>query len=125
VIVLDASALLAWLFGETGRDAVEAALGHARISTVNLCEVITRVQRGGHRPGPVMARLRRTGITIVEFDERLAVVTASLEPQTRAFGLSLGDRACLALAKSLDLPAMTADRAWLGVDVGVRLVAIR
>jgi ribonuclease VapC len=66
-----------------------------------------------------------TGIEVVPFDADDARAAGELSLVTRDAGLSLGDRACLALARRLDVPAVTADRAWLNVDAGVDVVCVR
>ena len=125
MIALDASALLAWLFREPGHDAVAPELGSACLSAVNLAEVLGRFARDGHDAGEVAARLATLPVEVVPFSAEDARAAAALVPATRAFGLSLGDRACLALARSRGIPAFTADRAWLQVDSGVEVRAIR
>jgi PIN domain nuclease of toxin-antitoxin system len=125
LIALDASALLAFLFGESGAESVAGELSSACISAVNLSEVLARFARDGHDTAVVTQRLRSTPLEIVSFGWAEAAITASLAAPTRAAGLSLGDRACLALALARDVPAMTADRAWSKIDVGVNIRLIR
>jgi len=126
VIVLDASALLALLYKETGADRVREVLGAALISTVNLSETFARFIRDGRDTTALDRGLRsEMAIEIVDFIEADAMAAARLLPATRVRGLSFADRACLALARRLDLPAMTADRAWRDVDCGVEIVCIR
>ena len=66
-------------------------------------------------------------MTLHELDYDLAIQAGAMFARTRAFGLSLGDRACLALAARERLPAMTADRIWAqaGPLVGVEVRLIR
>jgi PIN domain nuclease of toxin-antitoxin system len=125
VIVLDASALLALLFSEPGHQRVAEVLGDCCMSTLNLAEVLGRFSRDGHAPADVWARLRETSIEWVSFSDALAITTAELLPGTRALGLSLGDRACLALASSRGIPAMTADRLWAQLGLGIQIELIR
>jgi PIN domain nuclease of toxin-antitoxin system len=125
MIVLDASALLAFLFREAGFERVADAADRSCLSTVNLCEVLGRFARDGHDPLDVLARIRETSIEIVPFDADQAALAAALVPALRSKGLSLGDRACLALAVSRGIPALTADRAWADLDVGVEVRVIR
>lgn len=123
--VLDASALLALLQAEPGAARVAATLPGARISAVNLAEVVGKLAERG-MPEPMIRRaLAGLGLVIVPVDAEQAWRIGALRPRTRAAGLALGDRACLALAASLDLPAWTADRAWAGVEVGVRVEVVR
>ncbi|MFN8608158.1 MAG: type II toxin-antitoxin system VapC family toxin [Vulcanimicrobiota bacterium] len=121
--VLDASALLAFLLREPGSDLVAAHLrAGACISAVNLSEVANRYVRIGQDALVVQARLSRLPVEVVPFDKESAFAAARLLPQTSALGLSLGDRACLALAVARRIPAVTADRVWSqlsGVDVEV------
>ncbi len=129
--VLDASALLAHLRDEPGADVVaEAIASGAVISTVNLAEVFSRVADRGEDSAKLAAELTQSGlldgaITVEPFTAADAVDAGRLRPLTRDAGLSLGDRACLALARRLDAPALTADTDWQGVDHGVELRPIR
>jgi ribonuclease VapC len=90
-----------------------------------LAEVLGRFSRDGHSSLQVLARLQATPVQWVDFDPRHAALCADLLPRTRSLGLSLGDRACLALAAAEGCPAMTADTAWKDLDVGVEVVLIR
>jgi ribonuclease VapC len=129
--VLDASALLAHLRDEPGADIVaEAIASGAVISTVNLAEVFSRVADRGGDPAKLAADLTQSGlldgaITVEPFTAADAIDAGRLRPLTRDAGLSLGDRACLALARRLDAPALTADIGWQGVAHGVELRPIR
>lgn len=129
--VLDASALLAFLHGERGAEVVaEALLEGALISAVNWAETLTKLAELGQEPDAVSHRLEDEGIlgttlVIRPFEEQLARRVAQLRQATRSAGLSLGDRSCLALAAHLDLPALTADRNWKDLDVGIEIKLIR
>ena len=123
--VLDASAPLALLQGEPGAERVAAALPRAAISGVNLSEVVAKLTDGGLPAEAIRASLAGLDLDVRPFDEVLAYDAGELRPATRARGLSLADRACLALARRLDAKALTADRAWLGLEVGVVIEAIR
>ena len=125
MIVLDASALLAFLFREAGHDRVAEAVSASCISTVNLSEVIGRFARDGHDPEQVLARIEASPIQLVPFLAPDAALAGSLVPATLPLGLSLGDRACLALAMVRRVPALTADRAWSSLDLPVRVQLIR
>jgi PIN domain nuclease of toxin-antitoxin system len=125
MVVLDSSALLCVLNGEAGAERVGQALPSAVIGAVNLAEVV--------------AKLRERGLSVEEVDEVLgglhldvcpltaaqAYTTGHLRVVTRAQGLSLGDRACLALAAELGAIALTADQAWAGAEAGVEVEVIR
>lgn len=123
--VLDASALLAFLFGEAGHAQVRAVVDTACISAVNLSEVIGRFVRDGYDVEFVLGALITTQLEVVPFTAGDAALTASLLPMTHPLGLSLGDRACLALARTRGAPALTADRAWVQLQVGVDIRLIR
>jgi PIN domain nuclease of toxin-antitoxin system len=125
--VLDASALLALLLDEPGGSAVTAALGDAAISTVNVAEVVGQYARGGIPESSIRTMLHLFSIRVEPFDEVLAFVTGALVPKTRSAGLSLGDRACLALAMRLGAKALTADHSWARIAraVGVEIETIR
>jgi len=128
--VLDASALLAYLGDEPGAELVASAIaGGAVIATVNLAEALSTLAARGREPAEVAALLTDRGllggaITVEPFTGADAIQTARLRPLTRAAGLSLADRACLALAARLAAPALTADRAWqqLALDVDVHTI---
>jgi len=122
---MDASALLAFLFAEPGSDRVRKVIHDACMSTVNLSEVLGRFSRDGHDPQRVMERLMTSGLQFVPFGSQEAAEAAALVPATRPFGLSLGDRACLALAKLRRLPVLTADRVWLDLDLGLQVDSLR
>ena len=129
--VLDASALLAYLHGEAGADQVEQALlPGAAMSAVNWAEVLSKLAELGEKPAEVSRRLQREGlvggsIEILNLTAADAVEIARLHVITRRRGLSLGDRACLALGLRLKLPVVTADRTWAGLQLGVTVRAIR
>jgi ribonuclease VapC len=124
-IVLDASALMAVLREEPGAAAIEAVLDHAAISAVNLSEVQAKLVERGTAAELAWSSLTDLDLGVVDFDVPQAKVAGDLRRLTRVQGLSLGDRACLALALALGLPAMTADRAWAGIEVGIEIRTIR
>jgi PIN domain nuclease of toxin-antitoxin system len=125
VIALDASAVLALLFREHGHQEVATVFGDSCMSTVNLAEVLGRFARDGHDTSLVLRRIVSSPVELVGFDSEDAELAASLLPKTQPHGLSLGDRACLALAMTRSIPAMTADRAWLEVPIDVPIRCIR
>lgn len=114
--VLDSSAVLALLQDEPGSGRVKACLPGALISSVNVAEIISKLCERGMPPDAARLATEAIGVEIVEFDLDQACLTGALRPATRSLGLSLGDRACLALARLRDLPAITCDRAWHGVE---------
>ena len=129
--VLDASALLAFLHDEPGADLVgEALVAGAGISAVNWAEALSKFAERGLEPEAVAQDLEDQGIlgpalVIHEVDEFLARRIAELRALTKALGLSLGDRTCLALAGRLGLPVLTADRDWLELNLGLDIRLIR
>lgn len=125
--VLDASALLALLLDEPGASSVTAVLDEAAISAVNLAEVVGQYARRGIPVSEIRTMLSLFSIQIVPFDDALAFDAGLLVPKTRSAGLSLGDRACLALARQLGSTALTADRSWSRIAraVGVEIELIR
>ncbi len=123
--VLDASAVLAWLRDEPGAAVVTGHLDDAVISAVNLAEVHQKLAQRGVDADRTIRQLRSLGIEVRSFDSTDALAASRLWPATRAAGLSLGDRCCLALAARLQAPAVTADTAWVGLEVGVTVVPIR
>ncbi len=120
-MVLDSSAVLALLNGENGSDTVQANLAQAMISAVNVAEVVTRLAQAGEAREAIRRALGILDMDVAAFDSDLAEVTGMLAAKTGRAGLSLGDRACLALAAREGLPVLTADPAWSKVDVGVEV----
>ena len=124
--VLDSSVVLAKFLGEPGADAIpDDAVATGRISAVNLSEVVAKLAERGvpsAQIAEVAETLRRRSHA---FDAEQAVAAGLLRPATLPAGLSLGDRACLALAQALGAPVLTADRAWAGLDVGLEIEVIR
>ena len=111
--VLDASAVLAVLNGEPGEKKVIPLLTESAVSSVNLTEVAAKLLEAGMDEASAQIAVSVLGIgKIVDFSEELAWETARLRPLTKQYGLSLGDRACLALARKLNVPAVTADKEW-------------
>jgi len=123
--VLDASALLALLRREKGYEKVAAVVAVSKVSAVNLAEAGSNLASAGATSVHMQAQLDSLGVDVVPFDEEQAIETARLRPLTRSLGLSLGDRACLALARTLRLPAMTTDRAWSDLNIGIQVALIR
>lgn len=122
--VLDASALVALLRAEPGAEVVESLLDVAVVSAVNWSEVRQKLAQHGGDPNDA-DYLLILGVAIEPFTANDAKRTADLFVHTRHAGLSLADRACLALAQRLGAPAVTADRAWAEVDIGVQVDLVR
>jgi ribonuclease VapC len=123
--VLDASALLAWLTGERGAEVVGEYLPRAVISAVNLSEVLCRGHSLGRNVASLPARLGQLGLAVEPFTTDDALIATDIFARDRRRVLSLADRCCLATAIRLGLPAVTDDRAWSTLDVGVEVVAFR
>jgi PIN domain nuclease of toxin-antitoxin system len=126
-VVLDASALLALLLGETGAETVKAALDGATICAVNLAEVVSHYAKLGACRSDIEVLLHPLPIRIAPVDATLSYEAGMLRPITLEGGLSLGDRYCLALAKREHAPALTAERRWpqIAEAVGVKIELIR
>lgn len=126
--ILDASALIAFLHDEPGADAVVDALAAtAAVSVVNWAEALSKVAADGDDPQQVANSFQTNDGTLIRepLTDADCLEIARLRPLTRTHGLSLADRACLALARRLDLPALTADRDWVDLDLGITVELIR
>lgn len=123
--VLDSSAVLAHLWNEPGGDLAGDVLHNGKISTVNLSEVIAKLHDRGIDREAVRYVMSGLAAGSIAFDAELAVCAGDLRRLTRHKGLSLGDRACLALAIRENATALTADRGWADLDVGCRIELIR
>jgi len=125
--VLDASALLGLTMGEPGADRVTDLLESANcvMSAVNYAEVVAKLQEIGMRAPEVKARLEGLRLAVQDFDREQGFGCGWLRERTRPLGLSLGDRACLQLASAMSATAVTADRAWEKLKIGVRIELLR
>ena len=124
-VVLDASALLAFLHEEPGGERVSPLLEGASVSAVNWSEVLQKsLQRDVDIDG-MQREFVEVGVTFEPFTPEQAEAAARLFTRTRNHGLSLADRACLALALDKGLPVMTADRAWGGLGLDIKIEVIR
>jgi PIN domain nuclease of toxin-antitoxin system len=121
--ILDASALLAFLHGEPGADVVRPLLDGAGVSAVNWAEILQKALHRNVDVEGMLADFADIGTTIQPFTVEHADVAARLSFNTRPHGLSLADRACLALAN--EVPVWTADRAWGLLSIGVDVRVIR
>ncbi|GAX46347.1 hypothetical protein NIES4075_73680 [Tolypothrix sp. NIES-4075] len=124
-IVLDASALLAYLKDEPGADVVEAVLAESVISSVNWAEVIQKSIAAGVVVEGMLDDLQALGLVVEPFTPEDGEVAGRLWEQTRSFGLSLGDRACLSLGLRLGVPVLTSDRAWATLTLALDVQMIR
>lgn len=123
--VLDASALLALLHGERGGEMVEPLLEDAVMSAVNWSEVLQKAASHGVATDGLGDDMTSLGVRVIDFDREAAEATARLWERARAAGLSMADRACLALAGALGVAAVTADATWGEIDAGVPVRVIR
>ncbi len=127
-VVLDASAMMAFLYDEPGGGAVEALLlnqdAEVSVSSVNLCEVVTLLTADSVSPEEIRENLELFAGSFVDFNVEMAMRAGEMSASTRSAGLSLGDRACLALAAEAGAVAWTTDRAWKKIksDAEVKLI---
>lgn len=126
-VVLDTSAILAYLFDETGAEQVEPILeaNLGVISSVNYAELASKLVDKGMPLEAVISAIENLELTFVAQDQQQAQMNAELRPLSKAFGLSLGDRACLALGLVQNLPVTTADKVWKDVPSKVVVEVIR
>jgi len=124
-IVLDASAILAVIQDEAGTDALRSLETVPLVSAINLVEVHAVMARAGVTSDVIRATLARLRLEVLPFAPTLVEGAAEIHARGRKRGLSLGDAACLATARAIGGEAWTADSAWRGLDVGVRIRLIR
>jgi len=124
MVILDASTLLAFLHDEPGADRVRQALDNSIISAVNWAEVVQKSLLWRTDVSGMQEEFSEVGLIFEPFTPEQAELAARLWEKSRRHGLSLADRACLALAMERNIPVLTADRVWaeLGLDVEIRLV---
>jgi ribonuclease VapC len=126
VAVLDSSAVLAVILDEPGAEVVRALTSSAKvISAVNFEDVRTKLIDRGLRPHEALEAISRMRLQVEAFTDADAVMASDLRTDTKEAGLSLGDRACLALGKRLNAVVVTADRVWKDLQVRVRVELIR
>jgi len=124
-VVLDSSAVLALIFGEPGGDRVAPVVGESVISAVNLSEIVAKLVERGYRDDEAERAVDGFLPSVIPLDIALAIDTGTLRGKTRQQGLSLGDRACLALARREEVRVLTADRAWADLEIGIKIEVIR
>ena len=124
-IVLDASALLAYLKGESGEEVVDGVLAESAISSVNWAEVVQKSISAGVEVDGMLDDLQALGLKVEPFTPEDGERTGRLWEQTRQAGLSLGDRACLSLGLRLGVPVWTSDRAWASLNLSLDVQVIR
>ncbi|MER8366956.1 type II toxin-antitoxin system VapC family toxin [Mesorhizobium sp. M1378] len=123
--VMDSSAALAILLNEQGTDNALGFAPDAQCSSVNAAEIITKLIDKGRSMEQAADDLASLGMPIAVFDDAMGIAAGQLRQLTRHRGLSLGDRACLALAIRENAIAVTADRDWGDLDVGCKIELIR
>ena len=116
--VLDASALLCLLQAERGAETVAKALPDAQIGAVNFSEVFGKLTDIGLDDETVNSLIDGLQLKVIPFDRAQARLAGSLRRTTKEYGLSLGDRACLALARAQSAVALTCERSWARFDAG-------
>ena len=124
-VVLDASALIAYIRKEPGAENVLDLLPHAVMSSVNYAEVVTVLSRLTMTSDIIESILKNLIGHVMPFDQSQALITGVLQRQTKSKGLSLGDRACIALGIHLQAPIYTADKIWVDLaleDADIRLI---
>jgi PIN domain nuclease of toxin-antitoxin system len=123
---LDSSAYLARLWDEDGSQVVEAHGGNYLISSVSAAEIFTKmIERLPVIEALSKIKLLEIAMNIIPFDAQQSMICAELRTSTRKFGLSLGDRACLALAIREKATVLTADSGWGNLDLGIEIKVIR
>lgn len=126
-VVLDASAILAMLFREQGSEIVENYIetSKAVVSSINVSEVFVKQLELSIPNERTIGFLGLLGIEVVDFNMDMAIQAAALRKLTKEWGLSFGDRACLALGQAYSCPVITADRAWGDMNLGIEVILIR
>jgi len=123
---LDASAILAYLFNERGAERLTPeVLEDALVSTVNLAEVQTKLVKLGRSTEDAWIDAHSLGTLAVPYTSEHARIAGDLMTQTEKYGLSLGDRSCLALAIALNAPVYTTEQIWRDLKVGIPIHVIR
>ena len=124
--VLDSTAVVALLYSEPGHQHVKDLLSRSAISSVNLAEIINKIAERGASLEALRESLARLELRVEDWSEDLAYRSAEFTRFNKSHGLSLGDRACLTLAKQLHATAVTSDRTWRRLpSLGVRIMAFR
>lgn len=124
-MVLDASAILAAMLGEAGGERIGQLTGTLLVSAVNYAEVGAKLSDLGYEASLLAGAGSLLNLQVVPFDIKQAEISTELRRETRKYGLSLGDRSCLALASSRGAPALTADRAWKNFELPIEIEMMR
>jgi len=124
--VLDSTAVIAVLYAEPGYKYVDELLEKSAVSSVNLAEIVNKLAQRGASSDAVRESLVRLELRVEDWSEDMAYRSAEFSQLSKSHGLSLGDRACLTLAKHLHATAVTSDQAWRRVpSLGVRIMIFR
>ncbi len=124
--ILDSTALIALVSLESGFEGVLELLAHSAVSAVNLAETANKLLEKGFSPAEVRASLGKLELKVEDWSEDMAYRSAEFTQFNKSHGLSLGDRACLTLAKQLRATAVTSDRTWRRLpSLGVRIMIFR
>jgi ribonuclease VapC len=115
--VLDSSAILAVINSEPGYDVVEKIIAGSIVSSVNVSEVLTKLVERGIHIDDAFEEFSQLGMDALSFNQEHAKKTSELRTLTRHLGLSLGDRACLAVAIEENAIAVTADKSWASLNI--------
>ena len=124
-VILDASAFLALVNNEAGKDVVEPLLPYSIMSSVNISEVVSELNSKLSLPIEHIQKILCLIPEVYQFDKNLAIQAGLLKKSVTHLGLSLGDRACLTLADHLTLPVYTADKAWSKLHTDITITQIR
>lgn len=124
-VVLDASALLCLLNDEPGAARVLDVLARSVVGTVNLAEVVSKLRERGVSLDEVREALGGLHLDVRPLSPAHAMIVGDLRPETKPLGLSLGDRACLALAVDLQAEMLTTDAKLASADIGVSITNVR
>ena len=124
--VLDSTAVIAVLYAEPGHQYINEVLHRSAVSAVNLAEIVNKLARRGSTSEALRESLNRLKLQVEDWTEAMAYQNAEFTQFSKSHGLSLGDRACLTLAKTLHATAVTSDRAWRRLPaLGVRIMIFR
>jgi ribonuclease VapC len=124
--VLDSTAVLALLYSEPGHQYVREVLAKSAVSAVNLAEIVNKIAHRGPTSETLQESLVRLDLRVEDWSEAMAFQSAEFSRLSKSHGLSLGDRACLTLAKQLRATAVTSDRTWRRLpSLGVRIMIFR
>jgi len=123
--VLDASAVLAVVLSEEGKDSVLSLIDRPLVSTVNMAEARSKLADFGLTSPQISASLSLMDLDIIDFNDHQSKLSGDLRNETRIAGLSLGDRACIALAISMGAEALTTDRTWSKINLPISIRQLR